>query len=140
MPQITELVENHRKLVERFVKWSVVGVIGAVVDYSILIGLVELLGLYALIAQAISFTCAVVNNYILNRTWTFGDIKHKGPAVQFTQFFIVSVAGLGTRSLIFYFLFEVLGLWYIYATAMAIIVVLIWNFFANLVWTFREAE
>jgi putative flippase GtrA len=138
LPQITKLVENHRKLVERFVKWSVVGVIGAVVDYSILIGLVELVRLYALIAQAISFTCAVVNNYILNRNWTFGDIRHKGPAVQFTQFFIVSVAGLGTRSVIFYFLFEVLGLWYIYATAMAIIVVLIWNFFANLVWTFRE--
>lgn len=140
MQRIAELVANHRKLMERFIKWSVVGTIGAVVDYTILIALVERVGLYALIAQAISFTCAVVNNYILNRTWTFGDIKHKGPAVQFTQFFIVSVAGLGTRSVIFYFLFEVLGLWYIYATAIAIIIVLIWNFFANLVWTFREAE
>jgi len=140
LPRITELVENHRKLLERFVKWSVVGAIGAVVDYTILIALVERVGLYALIAQAISFTCAVVNNYILNRTWTFGDIKHKGPAVQFTQFFIVSVAGLGTRSAIFYLLFRRWGLWYIYATAIAIIVVLIWNFFANLVWTFREAE
>lgn len=140
MQRIEELVENHRRLLERFVKWSVVGAIGAVVDYTILIGLVELVGLYPLIAQAISFTCAVVNNYILNRTWTFGDIKHRGPVVQFTQFFVVSVAGLGTRSVIFYFLFKVLSLWYIYATAIAIIIVLIWNFFANLVWTFREVE
>jgi len=140
LQRIVELVQIHRKLVERFVKWSIVGTIGAVVDYTILILLVEVMGLYALSAQAISFTCAVVNNYTLNRTWTFGDIKHKGPAVQFTQFFIVSVAGLGTRSLIFYFFFKVLDLWYIYATAIAIIVVLIWNFFANLVWTFREAE
>lgn len=140
MQRITELVENHRKLVERFGKWLVVGAIGAVVDYSILIALVERVGLYPLLAQAISFTCAVVNNYILNRTWTFGDIKHKGPAVQFTQFFIVSILGLLTRTVIFYILLEWLGIWYRVAWAIAIIVVLIWNFFANLVWTFREAE
>jgi len=140
LQRITESVENHRKLLGRFVKWLVVGAIGAVVDYTILIILVELAGLYALIAQAISFTCAVVNNYILNRTWTFGDIKHKGPAVQFMQFFIVSILGLLTRTLIMYILLEWLGIWYRVAWAMAIIVVLIWNFFANLVWTFREAE
>lgn len=140
MQRITELVENHRRLVERFVKWSVVGVIGAVVDYTILIALVELVRLYALMAQAISFTCAVVNNYILNRTWTFSDIKHKGLAVQFMQFFIVSTLGLLTRTVIFYILLEWLGIWYRVAWAIAIIVVLVWNFFANLVWTFREAE
>ncbi|MCJ7668202.1 MAG: GtrA family protein [Anaerolineae bacterium] len=140
MQRIVELVANHRKLVERFIKWSVVGTIGAVVDYTILIALVERVGLYALIAQAVSFTCAVVNNYILNRTWTFGDIKHKGPAVQFTQFFIVSILGLLPRTVIMYILLEWLGMWYRVAWAIAIIVVLIWNFFANLVWTFREAE
>ncbi len=140
MQRIVELVENRRRLAERFVKWLVVGATGTVVDYSILIALVERVGLYPLIAQAISFTFAVVNNYILNRTWTFGDIKHKGPAVQFMQFFIVSILGLLTRTLIMYILLEWLGIWYRIAWAIAIIVVLIWSFFANLVWTFREAE
>ncbi len=148
-------VAVDRKLLGRFLKWSAVGVSGAVVDYGILIALVELARFNPLIiyvgavtltirwiflAQAISFTCAVINNYILNRHWTFGDIKHKGPKVQFVQFFIVSVVGLGTRTAIFWFLFELMDLWYIMATAIAIIVVLIWNFFANLAWTFREAE
>ncbi len=140
MQRIVELVENHRKLMERFGKWLVVGATGTVVDFTILFVLVERMGLYPLIAQAIAFTCAVVNNYILNRTWTFGDIKHKGPAVQFMQFFIVSILGLLTRTLIMYTLLEWLGIWYRIAWAIAIIVVLIWNFFANLVWTFREAE
>ncbi len=134
------IVENHRRLLERFVKWSVVGAIGAVVDFSILSALVELAGVYVHFAQAISFTCAVVNNYILNRTWTFGEIKHKGSAVQFMQFFIVSILGLLTRTVIIYILVEWLSIWYIVATAIAVVVVLVWNFFANLVWTFREAE
>ncbi len=138
MSAIEKFIESNRKLLVRFFRWSVVGAIGAVVDYTILITLVEWVGVYPLFAQAISFTCAVVNNYILNRTWTFGDIKHRGPAVQFMQFFIVSVLGLLTRTVIFYILFDWLNVWYIVATAIAIVVVLVWNFFANLAWTFRE--
>lgn len=140
MQRITQLMENHRRLLGRFVKWSVVGTIGAVVDYGIYIGLTRLIGLEEVIAQSISFTCAVINNYILNRVWTFGDIKHKRPEVQFFQFFIVSVMGLGTRTVIFFVLFRLLGIWDLLAMAVAIITVLVWNFFANLVWTFREAE
>lgn len=140
MQRIVELVENHRELLERFIKWSVVGTIGAVVDYGIYICLTRFVGLEEVIAQGISFTCAVINNYILNRIWTFGDIKHKRPQVQFFQFFIVSVLGLLTRTAIFSVLFKVLGISDLLAMAIAIIIVLIWNFFANLVWTFREVE
>ncbi len=140
MTRITELVEHHRKLLERFVKWLAVGATGTVVDYGIYISLTRFVGLEEEIAQGISFTCAVVNNYILNRTWTFGDIKHKRPQVQFFQFFIVSALGLGTRTAIFYVLFRLLGICDLLAMSIGIIVVLIWNFFANLVWTFREAE
>lgn len=140
MQRIVEAVGDHRGLLGRFVKWSVVGTIGAVVDYGIYIGLTRFIGLEEVIAQSISFTCAVINNYILNRLWTFGDIKHKRPEVQFFQFFIVSVMGLGTRTAIFFVLFRLLGIWDLLAMAVAIITVLVWNFFANLVWTFREAE
>ena len=140
MQRIVELVENRRKLVERFVRWLVVGAMGAVVDYGIYICLTRFVDLEEVIAQSISFTCAVINNYILNRIWTFGDIKHKRPQVQFFQFFIVSVLGLGTRTAIFYVLFRLLGICDLLAMSIGIIVVLIWNFFANLVWTFREAE
>lgn len=154
MQRIVESVENHRKLVERFGKWLAVGATGTVVDYGIYISLTRFVGLEGMIAQSltrfvgleeeiaqgISFTCAVINNYILNRTWTFGDIKHKRPQVQFFQFFIVSALGLGTRTAIFYVLFRLLGICDLLAMSIGIIVVLIWNFFANLVWTFREAE
>ncbi len=152
MQRIVELVENHRRLLERFIKWSVVGAIGAVVDFGVYIYLTRFIsleeyicftrfiGLEKEIAQSISFTCAVINNYILNRIWTFGEIKHKGPAVQFFQFFIISVAGLVTRTAIFSVLIRLLGMWDLLAMSIAIIVVLVWNFFANLTWTFREAR
>lgn len=140
MQRIAELVANHRKLVERFIKWSVVGTIGAVVDYGILILLHEGFGVDVVISKVISFTMAVINNFILNRTWTFRGVRHKDPAVQLTQFFIVSTGGFFITMAIFTFLVKVVHIQYIISNAIAIIIVLIWNFFANLVWTFREAE
>lgn len=137
------LLENRREF-EQFIKWSVVGALGALVDYSILIALVEGVHLYPGVAQGISFSAAVINNYIWNRLWTFGDIRHKGAVLQFTQFFVVSVVGLAIRTALFLFLFEVALLFlafrarYLVATAVAIILVLIWNFFVNRAWTFRE--
>ncbi len=127
----------RRPIVGRFLKWSVVGTVGAGVDYAVLILLVEAVGLDPLISQGISFSAAVVNNYLWNRTWTFGDMPRRPVAAQFTQFLLVSIAGLGIRTVIFIVLYQVLGIWYIFATAVAILVVLTWNFLVNLGWTFR---
>lgn len=122
----------------RFLKWSAVGTVGAGVDYAVLIFLVEAVGLHPFISQGISFSVAVLNNYLWNRTWTFGDIPRRPVAAQFPRFLLVSVAGLGIRTIIFVILFQVLGIWYIFATAVAIVVVLTWNFLVNLAWTFRD--
>ncbi|MFQ5944720.1 MAG: GtrA family protein [Anaerolineae bacterium] len=136
MAEVTQPARRN-PLVGRFLKWSAVGTVGAGVDYAVLILLVEAVGLHPLIAQGISFSAAVVNNYLWNRTWTFGDMPRRPIAAQFSQFLLVSIAGLGIRTIIFVILFQMLGIWYILATAVAIVVVLAWNFLVNLAWTFR---
>ena len=127
-------------VVNQFIKWSIVGTIGAGVDYGILILLHEGFGVDVIISKAISFTAAVINNFILNRTWTFRGVRHKDPAVQLTQFFVVSTGGLFITMAIFTFLVKVIHIWYIISSAIAIIIVLIWNFFINRAWTFREVD
>lgn len=140
-PRLAEALNS--RLLEQFIKWSIVGTIGAVVDYGVLIPLVEFVRLDPRWAQAISFTAAASNNYIWNRLWTFRAFRHKPPVLQFTQFFVVSVVGLAIRTAIFVLLYQGLAFQafrfgYILATAIAIIVVLVWNFFVNRLWTFRE--
>jgi len=53
----------------QFMKFGVVGVIGFVIDTSVVYGLRAPLGLYA--AGAISYVLAATGTWVLNRVWTF---------------------------------------------------------------------
>jgi putative flippase GtrA len=135
------LQANHR-LVKQFLKFAVVGTIGAGVDFGTLITLVELFHLNVYVAITVSFTAAVLSNYLWNSFWTFGDLP-KRHGRQLVQFFIVSIIGYLITQAIFYFFYDLVGLHvfrfgYLAAKALATIVVLFWNFAANKLWTFRE--
>lgn len=93
------------KEVERFIKFAIVGVIGAVVDF----GTLNLLQATVLhpdaphidlkigLATGIAFTSAVVSNFIWNRYWTYPDSRTRRLRNQIVQFFIVNAIGLAFR-------------------------------------------
>lgn len=122
---------------KQFLKFCVVGTVGTAIDFGLLYILVEFSNIWYLLAATISFIVAVINNYIFNKIWTFEN-KDSNFLKQFVQFLVVSVVGLGLNVLILYILVEFAGIWYILAKVLATGVVLIWNFFANKYWTFRE--
>jgi len=98
------------KEVERFIKFAIVGAIGAVVDFTVLnimkvvfenIGLgvgwdtsLDPHQIQLIAANIISFSAAVVSNFTWNRFWTFPESRQLPIACQLTQFSIVNVLGL----------------------------------------------
>jgi len=140
----------------RMLRFAIVGGIGTVVDFGIFNLLVQLMGMDKEIAQAISFGFAVINNFVLNRTWTFPDARGKNLVTQLIQFAVVSVLGLIIRTPIFIFtekmFTSIATQWlpnfiispekigYNLALATAILIVMIWNFVVNRYWTFREVK
>jgi len=159
--RIGALVNSKRKEVIRFIKFSVVGALGAVIDFGLLNLLVQLLGFPKVLANACSFTAAVISNFIWNRLWVYPETRGDPLRKQFAQFFLINVVGLGINTLIFYAtdrwflgeagllatptgaLAQVIGmtqfdLAYNGAKVIATGVVLFWNFFANRLWTFRH--
>ena len=58
----------------RFLKFMAVGVFGAVVDFGIMNLFSKLFSLTLVWAGTVSFTCAVVSNFIWNRYWTYNDV------------------------------------------------------------------
>jgi putative flippase GtrA len=144
--------KNEQK---RILKFAAVGGIGTVIDFGIFNLLTQLTPISAIFASVISFSCAVVNNFFLNRAWTFkGSIARPLP-VQLSQFALVSVIGLIIRTPIFATLEKVYNslavrflpgfflsptvVGHNLALASAIIIVLVWNFIANRFWTFKDA-
>jgi len=133
----------NRKEVGRFLRFSVVGTIGAMLDIGILVLLVQLFGLAKVWANTCSFSIAVCSNFLWNRFWTYPETRGDPVLPQITQFVLVNVIGLGINQAIFLSLdrwafpdWEPLG--YVLAKVVAIGVVLFWNFGANRLWTYRH--
>ena len=154
---LTSIVTNPRERT-RFFRFAVVGIIGAVVDFGTFNLLTNFAGLTAVLASVISFVAAIISNFTWNRYWTYPDSRSKPLGSQLIQFSAVSLLGLLIRTPIIYFLeplffnifseFAFLPIGFItaeflannLALAIAVIVVMFWNFFINRYWTYSDVE
>lgn len=148
---VREFARTNRKEVKRFAKFAIVGAAGSVTDFTVLNILVQLAGAPLVVANTFSFTAAVIQNFSLNRRWTFPESQERHASGQLARFALVSVLGLGINQLVFLTLHH---LWEAYwmavfgpetgfiisynvAKLFAIGVVLFWNFTVNRLWTYR---
>ena len=154
---MTVVITNSRERT-RFFRFATVGIVGAFVDFGTFNLLAGLIGMVAVWASVLSFAAAIVNNFLWNRFWTYPDSRTKTPTRQLIQFTIISVIGLTIRTPLFAFLdvrlgtiFAVLPIPYVafinaeflghnMALAIAVIVVMFWNFFANRYWTYNDVD
>lgn len=152
---LTSIVTNPRERT-RFLRFATVGVIGAVVDFGTFNLLTNYVGLTAVIASVFSFIAAVISNFTWNRYWTYPDSRSKPLNRQLIQFSVVSLLGLMIRTPIIAILeplftrlftqFSFLPIGFItaelladnLALAIAVIVVMFWNFFINRYWTYDD--
>ena len=144
---INKIRNNHYiqkyPVIKQFIKFSVVGFTGTIVDLSIYNLLAIGLGINIYLSRTISFILAANNNYTLNRIWTFRS-KEKRVTRQFGQFFFISLIGWGLNLLIMRVLQPTVSgienevFKKNIPVIIAIIIVLFWNFFANKHWTFRN--
>ncbi len=143
LTRLLELAQTNRKEFVRFIKFAIVGTSGAVVDFGVLNLLHLVFGFSKFWANTCSFSLAVINNFTWNRLWTFPESRERPLRSQLAQFALVNVAGLAINQVVFLSLDRyVFGPWlgplgYNVAKAIAIIVVLFWNFGVNRVWTYR---
>jgi len=133
---------EHPAELRRFLRFAVVGTIGAVVDFSILNLGILVFGLDKWLANTISFTAAVCSNFTWNRLWTYPESRSDPPWRQLGQFFLVNLAGYGINQAVFlsldHYVFASWGTWgYNISKAIAIGIVLFWNYGINRIWTYR---
>ena len=150
MSILTTVMNNQkqRKEIKRFIKFGIVGAIGAVVDFSVLNALIFLAGMISptgkITANIISTSIAIISNFTWNRLWTYPESRERKKRVQLIQFTAVNLVGLLINTGIFfvtdhyfYSRFVSGNLSIQLAKATAIGIVLFWNFGANRLWTYR---
>ena len=151
---MTSILMNPRERT-RFLRFAVVGAIGALVDFGVANLLVHTVNAPLTLAGTVSFICAILSNFTWNRYWTYPDSRSKPVARQLVEFTVVSVAGLAIRLPILNYVEPVLEHSLeklpfslplfgpnVYADnitlALAIVIVMFWNFFVNRYWTYRD--
>jgi putative flippase GtrA len=148
--------QRRRRERNRFIKFAIVGAIGSLIDIGVMNLLTQVFHFPLVVGGSISFVCAVINNFLGNRYWTYPDSRSRRIRHQFGMFFIVNAVGIAIRIpilkyvepplIMFFESFNNLSLEVADALAknatllVAIGVVMLWNFFANRYWTYNDVD
>lgn len=133
-----------RPLITKFIKFGIVGASGMLVHFSVLYLFKEVVGLNPFLANTIGFVTAATTNYILNRIWTFHS-QEKQVAVEYLKFILVSVIGLGVNNGTMWITGNLLPDWFddwrfYLIWVFAVGITTLWNFFGNMLFTFRKKQ
>ena len=133
----------------QLIKFCIVGASSTVIDLGILKLLLKFLPMLPWWVNAsISFCFGVSNGFFWNRRWTFVGQNSASTRTQYSKFFVTNVIGLGLNLLISKgFLILLTGQvshavnpsdnTILLAKLCAIPIVVIWNFGASRLWTFK---
>ena len=102
-----------------------------VVDFTLQYVLVDICGMYYLIAQAISHVTGGLVNYLMSIIWVFDKKPQKRVYMHFIYFSIIGAVGLGINTLILWLFTSVFGWYHMYSKIIATIVVFLFNFYAR---------
>jgi putative flippase GtrA len=143
---------NHVSLVDQpndkilsVARYVVVGLLGTILDIGLYAILHILLGMPILLANSISYSAGMLNNYFFHRYWTFAKRSHKAVSLQLSEFALVCISGLIVNNLLVLLFAQPFGLLFasdatsdLLSKVAAQGLSMCWNFLANHLWTFRE--
>ncbi len=141
----------QRLLSGSFLKFCVVGASSTVIDKAIFYALMTFVpALPWFVSQSIAFLFGVTNGFFWNRYWTFKSNQHASMGTQYPIFVATNVVGLALNLLITKgFLIAFTGHAkhnaladkniILCASLCAIPIVVVWNFSASRLWTFRAS-
>lgn len=122
----------------QIVRFGLVGILNTLLDIVLFMALVYGLGLFAPLANTISYGTGIIVSFWLNRRFTFNDTaKGKDAARRFVGFAAVYLAGLGlSTALVALFILAIPEGW---AKLISVPIVFVWNYVAMRYLVFRAS-
>jgi putative flippase GtrA len=120
----------------QLIRFGLVGGVGFVINVAVYALCVHALGMDYHLAAVMAWLVAVINNFLLNRRWTF-DARAGRTHFQAIRFLAISLVALGFSLLLLMLLVENAGMAKIPAQALAVAASMPLNFLGNKLWSFR---
>lgn len=121
-------------------KYAVVGGIGTLLHFGLLIAFVEWLGWPPVVSSVIGFLIVLAVSYALNKSWTFRQRDEPVRFGQVLKYTAVSVLGLLLNAAVMYIAVDLLHWHYVAGQCAVVAIVPVSNFILNRWWTFRPTS
>lgn len=122
-------------LIQRTLRFSVVGVTTAILYYGLLLAGVEYLHVSAVLVSAIAYPVVLAVNYLMHYRWTFATSSPHTIALK--RYLLMTGCGFFINLSIMYVGVSVLQGNYLLVQTIAMAVVIVWNYGMSSVWVFR---
>lgn len=120
------------------VRFAVVGATGYGVNLGVYALLDKGLGIEYHLAAVLAFVCALIDTFVLNRSWTFAHARGGQATFQAPRYIVVALVAFGVSLGILDLLVRQAGLPTFWAQAVALIFATPINFLGNKLWSFRR--
>ena len=127
--QMNSLSTRVQSLAVSFIRYSIVGGGGYIIDYTVLASCYEILHMHYLLATAMGFMCGLIFVYIASNNWVFTKRKLKNrKTLEFITFSIIGVIGLFLTMLFMWVFTEYFCIYVLISKILTTGIVLLWNF------------
>jgi putative flippase GtrA len=121
----------------QFGRYTIVGGLAFIADFSALFALTRFGGVHYLISAAVAFLAGLGINYLLSAAWVFSRRTIRNRGLEFGIFAAVGLIGLCLNEAGMWLLAGLAGLNYLWAKAATAVAVYMWNFGARKAALFR---
>ncbi|MBW8701328.1 hypothetical protein MBT84_17115 [Streptomyces sp. MBT84] len=128
------VTESRSQMLRQLVRYTVIGGSGVALDMAVFLLLHNWAGMNEQIANVLSTTLAITNNFILNALFTFE--RRDRLVVRFLRFYAVGLTGIVLTDLLFLVFTDALGIDANYVKAGSLPLVLALQFVLNRKWSF----
>lgn len=140
MQSMKQIIKKIIKLIKRnlilFIRYNIFAGFSTLLDLILIYVLTEFFNIWYMYSVTIGYIVGVSTNYILNKYLTFKN-KSRKIVLQFGLFVTIALIGLLLNQIIIYLLVEFIGMWYMLAKIIAVVIVMFWNFSRHKKWTFK---
>ena len=120
---------------QKLIRFGIVGVLTALLQWTLLFLGVEILGADSTLVSTIAFVIVVTFNYLMHYSWTFTE---SGPHTEtLSRYLFMIFCGLCINGLIMYYGVNYFQINYMLVQALAFVAVISWNLTVALLWVFR---
>jgi dolichol-phosphate mannosyltransferase len=130
-------IKERRAGIVRFIKFSIVGGSGVVVNWGGLFLLASLFNLPKVLSKAIAIEASILNNFFWNNLWTWRERRGEPFYIRLIKYNLATISTSALGDFLTFFVLYRLGIHYLIAGAAGIGVAVLINFLLADKWVFK---